>query len=81
MEKLGRVWRDRANRAPQLISSQQLARGLVLPVRSVYQLARDGRIPGVIRIGRRVRFDAAVVEEWLRTKPRVHPSASAARSS
>lgn len=67
MEKLGR---DYSVGAPQLISSRQLAICLVVPVRSVYQLARDGRIPGVIRIGRRVRFDAAVIERWLRTGSR-----------
>lgn len=66
MQKLGTGGVTGAPQIRQLISSRQVAAALLLPVRSVYQLARQGRIPGVIRLGRRVRFDAAVVERWLR---------------
>ncbi len=68
MQKLGKGGVALAPQVRQLISSRQVASALVLPVRSVYQLARQGRIPGVIRLGRRVRFDAAVVERWLRIR-------------
>ena len=77
MEKLGR---GPVVGAPQLISTRQLAEGLLLPVRSVYQLAREGRIPGVIRIGRRIRFDAAVIADWLRAPRGGRRSRSALRS-
>lgn len=41
-----------------LISSRQAAQALGLSERSVVRMARDGRIPGAVKVGRRWRFPA-----------------------
>jgi len=79
MQKLGTGGVAVAPQIRQLISSRQVALALLLPVRSVYQLARLGQIPGVIRLGRRVRFDADVVERWLRIRRRAEHERQRAR--
>ena len=38
---------------------------LPLPKSSLYDLARYGKLPGVVRVGRRVLFDLDVLEEWI----------------
>lgn len=55
--------------APQpredLVTAKQLAIRLSLPVSSVYELAKAGRIP-CIRVGRHVRFNVDAVLTQLR---------------
>ena len=38
---------------------------LGLPRNSVYELARQGRIPGLLRLGRRLLVRKEVFENWL----------------
>ena len=38
---------------------------LPLPKSSLYDLARYGRMPGVVRVGRRLLFDLDVLHEWI----------------
>ena len=38
---------------------------LPLPKSSLYDLARYGKLPGVVRVGRRVLFDLDVLEDWI----------------
>lgn len=38
---------------------------LPLPRSSVYELARHDRIPGVVRVGRRMLFDLVVLRRWV----------------
>lgn len=38
---------------------------LPLPKSSVYELARYGRMPGVVRVGRRLLFDLDALAEWI----------------
>ena len=38
---------------------------LPLPKSSLYDLARYGKIPGVVRVGRRVLFDLDQLEAWI----------------
>jgi excisionase family DNA binding protein len=40
---------------------------------TIYRMAREGRIPAV-RVGRSIRFDREVIEEWLRDLPEVAAS-------
>jgi len=39
----------------------------VLPLarNSVYDAARYGRLPGVVRVGKRVLFDLDVLDDWI----------------
>lgn len=38
---------------------------LPLPKSSLYDLARYGRMPGVVRVGRRLLFDLDVLDTWI----------------
>lgn len=49
----------------EYMRAQELANALDLPISSVYDLARKGRIPGTVHLGQRVRFDRKKVEAWL----------------
>ena len=38
---------------------------LPLPKSSLYDLARYGKLPGVVRVGRRILFDLDVLDAWI----------------
>ena len=38
---------------------------LPLPRTSLYEMARGGRLPGVVRVGARVLFDLDAIDEWI----------------
>ena len=38
---------------------------LPLPKNSLYDLARYGRLPGVVRVGRRLLFDLDIINDWI----------------
>lgn len=48
-----------------LVSAKDVSNLLGVPVTSLYDLTRAGRIPGVVRIGHRIRYDLDVLNEWL----------------
>jgi excisionase family DNA binding protein len=47
------------------MKAADVARLLGIVPRSVYFMVREGRIPGALHIGRRVRFEPAEVRRWL----------------
>ena len=52
----------------RLLTVQELAEYLQLPVQTIYRWrAMQGGPPGY-RVGRHVRFDAAEVDSWLRER-------------
>jgi excisionase family DNA binding protein len=57
----------RQEKAPPepLMKAADVARLLGIVPRSVYFMVREGRIPGALHIGRRVRFEPAEVRRWL----------------
>ena len=48
-----------------LLTPRELGRQLRISRRAVYLAVQRNQLPGVVRIGRRLRFDAAVVRRWL----------------
>jgi len=50
---------------PRLLLPQEAAELLRVPVPSAWRMAREGTIPGVVRIGRFIRFDRAALEGWI----------------
>jgi excisionase family DNA binding protein len=53
----------------KLLTPEEIAKRLSLPKRSIYNMVRDGELPGAIRVGRRLlRFDPDVVDRWLAAK-------------
>lgn len=48
-----------------LLKVPQVAELLDVTVARGYQLAREGVLPGVVRIGRQVRIDADTLAAWI----------------
>ncbi len=49
----------------QLITVKEAAAMLAITEWRAYELARRGQLPGVVRIGRYVRFDPGALEEFI----------------
>lgn len=58
---------------PQVMTMSELAQYLQLPQLTLYQLAREGTIPGV-KVGRHWRFHRVAVDQWLGCSRSDHPS-------
>lgn len=52
--------------APRLLRAAEVAARLGITQFAVYRMAREGRIGGVVRMGRSIRWHAAELEDWLR---------------
>jgi len=52
---------------PQVLTIQEVAKVLRLGERTVYTLAREGRIGGAIKIGNQWRFDRDELFAWLKS--------------
>jgi excisionase family DNA binding protein len=52
-------------RARKLITVEEAAERCNIPVSTLYEMARQNRIGGVVRFGRRVRFDEVKLEAWI----------------
>lgn len=49
----------------RLASAKDISKQLGIPLTSIYDRTREGRIPGAIRIGRRILYDLDKLEAWL----------------
>ncbi len=47
------------------LTPRDLANRLEISEALAWRLGREERVPGVIRIGRLMRFDAGAIENWL----------------
>lgn len=52
--------------ADRLLTPQDVASRLGIKLGTVYALGRNGKIPGVVRIARLMRFRPEALEEWIR---------------
>lgn len=60
------VSRSAVNFSPRkLLTVEAVAERCDMPVSTIYEMARQNRIGGVVRLGRRVRFDPTKFETWL----------------
>ena len=57
---------DAHNDLPELVSVEYPVKRTGLSKPGVYLLARQGRIGGVVRVGRTVKFDRVKFEAWFR---------------
>ena len=55
------------SRLPNLMTIDEVAKELGLSRSTVYRHARNGTIPGVVRIGNTVRFSRPELEAWIGT--------------
>lgn len=49
----------------ELLTPKELAAFLRVPLYTAWRLARERGVPGVVRVGRYVRFERAAVEAWV----------------
>ena len=49
----------------KMLTPKDVAAWLSIPLSTVYDYLHDGTLPGMIKIGRLVRVDAAKLEQWL----------------
>ena len=49
----------------KLLTAKAVAERCDLPESTVYEMARQNRIGGIVRLGRKLRFDPIKFEEWL----------------
>lgn len=56
---------DRNPPLRRLITAEDVAARLALPRSTVYTLASSGKIPGVVRVAKRVRFNEAIIDAWI----------------
>jgi len=57
----------------QLLSASEVARRVGWNLVTVYTKAKVGQIPGVVRLGKSLRFRESVIEAWLRGEPAKEP--------
>jgi excisionase family DNA binding protein len=62
----------------KLLQAREVADILGLNLQYVYDLMRTNRIPAV-RVGRRVRVDPDVLQEWIRNGGSIKPKAAIVR--
>ena len=48
-----------------MLTAEEVAKRCNLPIVTVYDMVRQSRIGGVVRLGRLLRFDAERLEAWL----------------
>ena len=60
---------SRGAEVPVLWKAEDVAAFLGVSRDSVYQMVSRGQIPGVVHIGRRLRFDRQTVLDWIRHAP------------
>lgn len=51
--------------AGRLLNVQELSEYLSLPSATIYTWVSLGRIPGVVRLGRALRFDRGEIDGWV----------------
>ena len=49
----------------RLGTMRDAAAALAIPLSSAYELARENRLPGVVRVGRLVRIDLEQLAAWI----------------
>ena len=72
------------NRAPTgglepLLSIEELAEYLDVPVATIYDWRVDGKGPCAVRIGRRIKFAISDINAWIASQREVSPGLSRSR--
>lgn len=58
----------------RLLSVKELSEYLSLPRNSIYTMVCLRKIPGVVRLGRALRFEKAVIDGWVNEKTAANAS-------
>lgn len=65
MDTLAPTAQSQASVSSRYLKVPDVADLMNVPASTVYDLARQGRIAGLVRFGRHVRFDKEKLERWL----------------
>lgn len=57
--------REPSTKAEKLMTAEAIATRCDMPLSTIYEMARQNRIGGVVRLGRVLRFDPGKFEAWL----------------
>ena len=57
-----------SNQLPEILTIQEMSIYLRIPLRSMYKLAQEGKLPGQ-KVGRHWRFRREAVDHWLDNNP------------
>jgi excisionase family DNA binding protein len=62
----------------QFLTPVDLAKLLQVPLRSIYNFAQQGKIPGAFKVGKHWRFREDMIEQWIeeKTRPKYRTSES-----
>ena len=50
----------------KFLTAKELSQLLRIPKRSIYKFAKEGQIPGALRIGKHWRFCEDIIEAWVK---------------
>jgi excisionase family DNA binding protein len=56
----------------QMLTTEEVAHWLQVPVRTIQRWAREGSIP-YLRVGRQLRFERAEVRQWMKKAAQAGP--------
>lgn len=59
---------DASGAVLRLLTVRDVALLLSVTPKAVYQMVHRNEVPGIIRVGKRLRFDCAVLLKWLSKK-------------
>lgn len=59
--------RDKKTAAGRFVGVAEVAAWVGLPKSTIYDLARENRIGGIVRFGRRLLFDVDELERWIKS--------------
>jgi excisionase family DNA binding protein len=63
------------NDTPTLLKIEQAARVLNVGRTRAYQMAADGSLPGVVRIGKSIRVNVRALDRWIEENTGPKPAA------
>ncbi len=49
----------------KLLTAEELSQLLRIPKRTIYKFAKEGRIPGTLRMGKHWRFRKDLIDKWI----------------
>ena len=65
MTSLAKIHETKETIQLKLITAEAASKRCGIPLSTIYDMARENRIGGVVRFGRAIRFDSDKLEAWI----------------
>ena len=62
--------KPKAPHVPEFFTVYELSKKLNIPKSSLYFFVRRGEIPGLLKVGRHLRFRRDIIEQWIEEQTR-----------